>query len=265
MAKPSFMKKLWPLLLLGALSNLNGCARDRSLAPPADSELITIQVKLPPELEPETMRVMYRSADCQITRHYADGSPYQIDGHNSIDVQLQRQGQSDIYEGKPAKDGGGDCRWHLANVTIGVAYREPERFGEDVQVIPGSSPIIVIFDNNPSPRGDGDLIFNGEEIFIKDFYYPWVHENFAVQYIKYVNLVRSGSFYSIYTARNARSVSFEPVIYSDYVVYSVGPKHKDKGNRTIYRYPDGSLKTENRFGPDFRKLEAIRLGAEAKK
>ncbi|MNP80568.1 hypothetical protein D3C76_1787020 [compost metagenome] len=38
---PTMIKKM-PLALLGVLVSLSGCAKDRSLSPPADSEQMTI-------------------------------------------------------------------------------------------------------------------------------------------------------------------------------------------------------------------------------
>lgn len=56
------MIKKTPVALFVLFFSLSGCAKDYSLAPPVDSELITVTVKVPKELEAETMNVMYRSA-----------------------------------------------------------------------------------------------------------------------------------------------------------------------------------------------------------
>ncbi|WP_447749000.1 hypothetical protein [Pseudomonas nicosulfuronedens] len=127
------MKFYFSAFLWVLSSSLGGCAQDYSLAPPANSEQVTVRIKVPPALEAEKMEVMYRSATCQRTRRDAYGEPYKIDGFHGIEVQPQQQGQSDIYEAKLARDGGGPCRWHLANVTLGVAYAEPTPFGPDVK------------------------------------------------------------------------------------------------------------------------------------
>jgi hypothetical protein len=138
--------------LLGFFIFLSGCAQDYSLAPPTNSEQVTVRIKVPPELEAEKMEVMYRSATCQRTRRDAYGEPYKVDGFHGIEVQPQQQGQSDIYEAKLARDGGGACQWHLANVTFGVVYRDPTRFGENVTYAAGGG-VVVIFDYNDSPMG----------------------------------------------------------------------------------------------------------------
>ncbi|NWA99606.1 hypothetical protein [Pseudomonas gingeri] len=92
------MKVFLPMALLGLFASLSGCAKDRGLAPPPDSEQITVTVKVPKEFEAETMS----------------------------------QGQSDLYEAKLPIDGGGKCQWRLSSVIFGVVYSNPTYFGENV-------------------------------------------------------------------------------------------------------------------------------------
>lgn len=138
--------------LFAMLTSLIGCATDQSLAPPANSEQVTVRITVPPELKAETVKVIYRSTLCTFTDHSAYGDPYQRDGYQHMEIEPVQQGQSDIYEAKLPKDGGGACEWRLSNVTFGVTYREPERFGEHVAFGAGGG-IVVIFDDNASPRG----------------------------------------------------------------------------------------------------------------
>jgi len=122
------MRPTLPAAFITLFFILSGCAKDYSLAPPPDSEQIIVTVKVPKELTAETMQVMYRSTLCTFTDYTASGRPYQRDGHQSVDIQPERQGQSDLYEAKLAVDGGGVCRWRLSNVTFGVIYDDPTRF-----------------------------------------------------------------------------------------------------------------------------------------
>ncbi|MCS3417475.1 hypothetical protein M2399_002878, partial [Pseudomonas sp. BIGb0450] len=59
------MNIVLPLTMITLFTSLSGCAMDRSLVPPPDSELMTITVKVPKELEAETLEVMYRSPICK--------------------------------------------------------------------------------------------------------------------------------------------------------------------------------------------------------
>ncbi|MDP9657630.1 UNVERIFIED_ORG: hypothetical protein J2W87_005587 [Pseudomonas putida] len=243
--------------------SLNGCGQDYSLSPPADSEQITVTVKVPKELKAETMQVMYRSATCKRISQGPSGQRLESDGHHGFDVQLKRQGQSDLYQVKLPKDGGGACRWHLANVTFGVVYADPSRFGENVTT-GGGGGVVVVFDHNNSPRGGTGIEVDGD-LTIKKDYFPWLKENFLGGYSKRISLAGEGDIYLGYQALQARQVYFEPVLHTDFVVYSAGPKVKKEGNYTTITYPDGSVESDGRWGPDIRKLQAIRLAAEHKK
>ncbi|MBT2339757.1 MULTISPECIES: hypothetical protein [Pseudomonas] len=242
--------------------SLSGCAKDYSLSPPPDSEQITVTVKVPEELEAEVMQVMYRSTLCTFTDHTAGGRPYQRDGYQSTDIQPVRQGQSDLYQASLPKDGGGVCQWRLSNVTFGVTYKDPARFGQDVMSGAGGG-IVAIFDHNNSPRGGTGIKVEGDIVLKKD-YYPWIIENFADGYSKRVSLAGEGDIYLVYRALQARSVYFEPLLHSDFVTYSTGPRVQKIGSFMSFTYPDGSILTDGSYKPSFRKLQAIRQAAEDK-
>ncbi len=126
------MKPVLPVACITLLTSLSGCAQDYSLAPPAGSEQMTITVKVPEELKARTLEVMYRSTSCKRITHGGSGQRVELDGRHGIDVQLQQQGDSDLYQAKLPMDGGGACKWHLANVTFGVVYADMTRFGPNV-------------------------------------------------------------------------------------------------------------------------------------
>ena len=247
------------LLCLG----LAGCVIDKSLSPVMDGEQITVTVKVPEELIAEEMQVIYRSKLCTFTDHTASGIPYKRDGYKRMDIQPTRQGLTDLFEAKLAVDGGGACDWRLSNVTFGVMYKIPTSFGEGVYYGAGGG-VVVIFDNNDSGRGGADRKVDGD-LVLKQDYYPWISERHIGGYKKSVNLTGEGSIYIKYQALQAREVYFEPIVHSNFVTRSVGPKVKREGNQTIFYYPDGSRSPEIQSKPSFRKLQAIRLAAEASK
>ena len=257
------MIKMMAVALPTLFISLSGCAKDYSLAPPADSELINVTVKVPDELVTEPLQVMYRSAICKRITHGASGQRIELEGYHDIDVQLQRQGQSDLYQAKLPMDGGGACQWHLSNVIFGVAYGNPTRFGENVTYGAGGG-VVVIFDHNNSPRGGADIEVDGD-LTIKKDYYPWLSEAFLGGYRKQISLAGEGNIYLSYQASQARQVYFEPVLHSEFLVSSIGPKVKKKGSYATFNYPDGSVEDVARATPDFRRLQAVRLAAESKK
>ncbi|MDF3934487.1 hypothetical protein [Pseudomonas citronellolis] len=249
--------------LLAMLVSLSGCAKDQSLAPPANSEQVIVRIKVPAELKARTLEVQYRSTLCTFTDHGAYGDPYQRDGYQNMDIEPARRGLSDIYEAKLPRDGGGACQWRLSNVTFGVTYREPERFGENVFYSAGGG-VVVMFDDNRPSRSYGLPIPANGDLKIERSYYPWVSEAFIGGHRKTISLAGGGDIYLMYKAPEAREVYFEPVLHSRFVVYSEQPKVHKKGLFASFTYPDGSIVTDGRSEPDFRRLEAIRSAAEKK-
>ena len=261
LTKDKIMRQRLPVVLSTLFFSLSGCSQDYSLAPPADSEKITVTVKLPQELKTETMWVMYRSATCKHVSHGASGQRVEQDGRHSVYKEFQRQGQSDFYQVELPKDGGGACKWHLANVTFGVVYANPARFGENV-IGGGGGGVVVIFDHNNSPRGRADIKVEGD-LTIKKDYYPWIKEAFLGGYSKRVSLEGGGDIYLMYQALRARQVYFEPILHSSFTVYSTQPKEKKEGNHTVFTYPDGSVIADGSSQPNFLKLQTIRTGRAA--
>ena len=256
------MKRIKLALILTSLLATYGCAKDYSLAPPAHGDSISVTLKVPVELVPDAMQVMYRSSTCRRLTRGGSGQRVELDGYHATKVELKRQDQSNLYRTVLIKDGGGACKWQLANITFGVSYAEHVKFGEGITHGSGAG-VVVKFDGNKSPRDGYTREVKGDLTMIKD-YYPSVYENHLGGYRKTVRLRGEGETYMIYKALSAREIYFEPVLHSDYIVYTVGPKVKKPGNHAKITYPDGSVQSDGRWGPDFRKLQAIRLKAEGK-
>ncbi len=249
-----------PIIVL--LATLSGCAKDYNLAPPDDSQQITVTVKVPKELKARSMKVMYRSTLCTFTSRTASGVPYKRDGYQKADIQPMQRGQSDLYEAKLPIDGGGACQWRLSNVTFGVVYENPANFGENVTFGAGGG-VVVVFDHNNSPRGGTGIKVDGD-LTIKKDYYPKISELFLGQYSKSISLLGEGDIFLGYQALQAKSVYFEPVLHPSYVFYLVGVKEKKEGNFTTFIFPDGSTWADGRPASEFLKLQEIRMAAEAK-
>ncbi|WP_426781211.1 hypothetical protein [Pseudomonas syringae] len=254
-----------PVLLVAGttlLISLSGCAKDYGLAPPVDSEKITVTVRIPKELKARPMKVMYRSPVCTFTDHTGSGVAYKREGYQKLDIEPVRVGESDLYEAKLPVDGGGTCQWRLSNVTFGVVHKNPAQFGENV-IYGAGGGVVVVFDHNKPSRSGSSIEVDGDLNIRKD-YYPWVDEEFLGRYIKTINLVGEVETYLGYEALQARKVYFEPVLHSDFVLYSAGPKKKKKGNYTRFVFPDGSVVADGRPDSKFLRLQAIRKAAEAK-
>lgn len=251
------------VVLFALFFSLSGCGQDYNLAPPPDSEQMTVTVKIPKELKARTLEVMYRSSICKRIKTGSSGQRIEVEGYHGIYVQLQRQGQSDLYVAKLPKDGGGDCQWHLSNILFGVTYGAPTQFGGEVTSGTGGG-VIVMFDHNRPLLSSGLPIKVEGDLTIRKDYYPWLHERFLGGYDKYVNLASEGSTYPMYQALRAREVYFEAFLYSDFLVTSEGAKAHKVSDFIKFTYPDGSVLSDSSNKPNFRKLQTIRLASEGK-
>ncbi|WP_259753312.1 hypothetical protein [Pseudomonas sp. GCEP-101] len=238
------------------LFSLSGCAQTAVFSPPSNSEVVTVTVKVPKDLAADTMRVMYRSEKCP-SKESADGKPYEIDGFYPIDVEPRQVGQSDLYEAKLARDGGGACQWKLSNVTFGVHYENTAQFGESVKYGRGGG-VIVIFDNNrPQRRSMESIVEASGDIQIKKDYYPWLVEIHLHEPQSIINILGDQDVFT-YKTNDTNKITFEPKLHSEKTVKTIGAKSRDKIDLPKIIYPDGSEITDDTGEPDLGKLQSIK-------
>lgn len=226
-----------PLLL----TSLGGCAQTltRDFSPPPGGEAVSVTVKVPKDLAANTMRVMYRSGKCPISQTDSSGERYEIDGAHAIEVVPQRQGQSDLYEAKLSRDGGGACQWKLSNVTFGVHYENTSQFGDGVK-FGGGGEIIVIFDENlPQQQSMYGAVDVDGDVLIAEDYFPWMIEIYLNGHRKILEIYGPQKFLT-YRSLNAQRVKFEPRLHVDMVVRTNGVKNFGNGEQAENIYPDGS-------------------------
>jgi hypothetical protein len=243
------------------LTFLSGCAKDYSISPQADGEKVTITIKPPDELEPEVMRVMSRSAKCLRITHDGDGRAETIEGHNAFEVSLHHDGADNLYWTDLFVDGGGACEWRLSKVVFGVTYRVLNLFGENVLTGAGGEIVVVFDHNDPQLRLPGAKTVFGRDLKILKDYYPWVNERFTDGYVKRASLCAENGGDITYIAREARNITFEPVLHPDYVVTSIAPKKHAFGEYIRFYYPDGTIESDGRSVPTFTKMQKIRMTA----
>lgn len=236
------------------LISLNGCAQTAVFSPPSNSEIVTVTVKVPKDLAADTMRVMYRSAKCP-SKESADGRSYEIDGFYPIDVEPRQVGQSDLYEAKLARDGGGACQWKLSNVTFGVHYENTISFGESVSYGRGGS-VIVIFDNNPPQEqtGEGIETIYGDLLISQD-YYPWIVESFLRGHRIKINILGNKDTIT-YLSHRTKRIEFEPELHKNLIVKTLGIKDKNSDEKAKNIYPDGTVSDSN-SRPRFQKMQEL--------
>ena len=151
----------------------------------------------------------------------------------------------------------------MSYINVEVNYSNFEKLGDGITVAGGGRAYFLL-DEHDGPAGGTHREVSGD-LAIKENYYVEVWENFIGGYSKRGSLFRNGGSYLIYRAPSARSIYFEPVVHSDYPVFSKGPPVKADGLRTKYFYPDGSVIESGRGKADFQKLQCIRLPSECQK
>jgi len=226
----------------------------------ADGEKILVQLKLSEALKPKAMELLYRSKLCKHTTSSASGKPIELDGYNEIEVELSSNGGSLLYYEVPL-EAGTACDWKLSSIAFGVEYDGDGRFGHKLRYVRGGG-LVVSFDDHTARRASNFPKKITGDLVLKQDYYPWVAERFIGGYEKTIRLAGDGYGYATFIAPTARNIYFEPVLHVDFPVFSVGPKVKAKGNRTVFTYPDGSVAVHALTVPMFKKLQAIRLQAE---
>ncbi|MBG5951666.1 hypothetical protein I5E72_18185 [Proteus terrae] len=171
-------KKRWSaykcFLLLPIIIMIQGCAprsdKNKTLSPPADTEWVTVGIKLPAGIEALPLNVLYRSEICQRAQYNSAGEKEYISGFNPNAVALKQQGSSDIYQTKIALNGGGSCQWQLSEVWMSIRYKKRLNTDSDFETIP-SDRLILLFNNYKYNQGEiiRNLIKN-EKIELN--YYP---------------------------------------------------------------------------------------------
>ncbi len=260
-SKKLFVKNSY--LCVALITSISGCAQDYSFAPLPTGEKTTITIRVPKELEATPMRVMYRSAICRRITYNGNGKPRSLEGFKGFEMDFKRRDR-DLLQSELFINGGGKCEWRLSNIVFSVRYRAQNRFGNATPGI--DAGIIVVFDHNdPQIRSSGSVTSEPRDLVVVKDYYPWVNEGFIDGYVKTADLAGEEGVYLTYVARQARSVFFEPVLHSAYVVSSKEPAQQKLGEFITFYYPDGTIQSDGRHVPDFEKLQIIRRGVEGKK
>ena len=244
------------------VTGISGCAKNRQLAPPPDSEKVMVTVKASEELKVGAIGAFYRSKICTRLRGDGNGGRVEIQGFNYLEVVPKRRPGTDLSDGYVSLDGGGSCEWRLSAVKFTVEQKSLHRFGMKHNVGYGAD-VEVYFDQATSQGGSSERTTAGDVKIVED-YYPWVSEVYLGGHAKIFSFFKDGKERVEYLAPQARNIYFEPKLHADYLVSSVQADVKDKKDLiTTFTYPDGTVSVERRSYPDFKRLQAIRKKAEA--
>ena len=235
-------------------------SEDFSLNSVPGGKNVLVRLKLNEALKPEPMELMYRSKLCRYITSSASGKTIELDGYNRIEVNFSDSGGGLMSYEVPL-EGGTACEWKLSSIAFGVEYDGEGRFGHNLRYV-GGGGLVVSFDDHTAQRASNYPKTIPGDLVLKQDYYPWVLEKFIGGYEKAIGLAGNGYGYATFIAPAARNIYFEPIVHVDFPVFSVSPKVKAKGNKTVFTYPDGSTAVHALTQPLFKKLQAIRLQTE---
>ncbi|UDN37235.1 hypothetical protein [Proteus sp. NMG38-2] len=243
-------------LLLPIIIMIQGCAprsdKNKTLSPPANTEWVTVGIKLPAGIEVLPLNVLYRSEICQRAQYNSAGEKEYISGFNPNAVALKQQGSSDIYQTKIALNGGGSCQWQLSEVWISIIYKKTLNTDSDFEAIP-SHKLILLFNNNK--YNEGEIIRNlieNEKIELN--YYP-VFINNEVSNEKKITLFNHWGRSQYILVNNERNILFTPLFHKDNITKIDMPKELEKD--IIIYYSDGTIEKINSSRPNYNKLKSL--------
>ncbi|MEZ2862549.1 hypothetical protein [Proteus terrae] len=220
--------------------------------PPANTEWVTVGIKLPAGIEALPLNVLYRSEICQRARYNSAGEKYYISGFNSETIVLKQQGSSDIYQTKIALNGGGSCQWQLSEAWMSIRYKKILNTDSDFEAIP-SNRLILIFNNHKYNQGEiiRNLIKN-EKIELN--YYP-VFINNKISNEKKITLFDNWYGSQHISTNNEKNILFTPIYHKDNITKIDIPK--ERGTDIIIYYSDGTIEKKSSWPPNYNKLKTL--------
>lgn len=249
------------------LISLTGCAQDKTLSPPDDAEWVTVSMQLPDTVEPEVLKVMYRSEECQKKVTMMDGSKGYISGYNLVGYDFEKKNNG-LYEKKIAQQGGGGCSWALSNITAGIKYKDISQFNENITGNYPSEVIFVFDDNNPQRYGATYEKVSGD-VKVEKEYFPLIKKRFMRDGSSEQTFsLYSEKDYFTYYVNNTKNILIKPLVYSKYVTKWIGVRGSEPNEYGSYHtgiYPDGFIDNKADSDPDFNKLQAITKSKKTKK
>ncbi|MDS0790219.1 hypothetical protein OSB94_19195, partial [Proteus vulgaris] len=233
-----------------------GCAprsdKNKTLSPPANTEWVTVGIKLPAGIEALPLNVLYRSEICQRAQYNSAGEKEYISGFNPNAVALKQQGSSDIYQTKIALNGGGSCQWQLSEVWISIIYKKTLNTDSDFEAIP-SHKLILLFNNNK--YNEGEIIRNliqNEKIELN--YYP-VFINNKVSNEKKITLFNHWGRSQYILVNNEKNILFTPIYHKNNITRVDMPKELEKD--IIIYYSDGTIEKNKYWRLNYNKLKSL--------
>jgi hypothetical protein len=238
--------------LLISLLCTAGCTKEnRALIPPNDTKWVYVEIKVPPKIQVVPLNAFYTSEECKNIKYNSDMKAQKVMGTYVNYIKMVQDKSSGSFKSKIPINGGGNCKWKLGQLTLGIEYSETEHLINSAQV-GGAVGAIVVFDGVERKIGVYQSVDN--EIFLSPIYYPIIEDD------KYLFLFGRESFelYKVrFSGKENVMINFNPVLDESKVVRMIGPKEKKPGSHWRIEYPDGTVTSNGDTAPSFDKLNAM--------
>lgn len=238
----------------------SGCVeRNRAISPPSDNQWVDVEIKTPKNTEAFPIVAFYTSDECKKERYNVDMKLYQLKGTQARSINMEFDKISGNYRSQIPMNGGGQCKWRLSKVTLGIQYSRTEHLikngGGQIGTAVG---IEVAFDDEGVKNGD--YILTTSPLSLTPTYYPIITKKYLPSEITQLSLLGKEAFesYRINIINNENvNIKLSPILDESKIVKKIGPKNRCVGNFFHIEYPDGSVTSNGEVTPDFEKLSSM--------
>ncbi|WP_244953504.1 hypothetical protein [Yersinia mollaretii] len=247
------------VLFLSLLCTSGCVAKNSAISPPSDNQWVDVEIKAPKNTQAIPLVAFYTSDECKKERYNVDMKVYQLKGTQARNLNMEIDKTSGNYRSQIPMDGGGQCKWRLSKVTLGIQYSRTEHLIKNSGGQVGTAVGIKIALDDEGAR-NGDYILTKNPLSLTPTYYPVITEWHLTKEATDLSLLGKRKFESYrINAINKETVYIKllPILDESKVVKMVGPKIKKKGNHWRIEYPDGSVTSNGEVTPDFEKLSSM--------
>ncbi|WP_261373507.1 hypothetical protein [Yersinia massiliensis] len=247
------------ILFLSLLCTSGCTAKNRAISPPNENQWVDIEIKAPNNTEAFPIVAFYTSDECKKERYNVDMKLYQLKGTQARSINMEFDKISGNYRSKIPMNGGGQCKWRLSKVTLGIQYSRTEHLIKNGGGQIGTAVGIKISLDDEGET-DGNYIITKDPLLLTPTYYPVITEWHLTKEATDLSLLGKRNFelYRINVVnKETVYIKLIPILDESKVVRMIGPKIKKKGNHWRIEYPDGSVTSNGEVTPDFEKLSSM--------
>jgi len=241
------------LAVLLSIITLQGCAQNKSFAPPINGESLHFTATLPKELASSPIYAVYRSEICRKENRTSNMEVYTVPGYHREQYPLMMNASNQVEANIP-QSGGGKCDWKLSNIKFEVKLKDPLKVDPLISKNFGAEATFV-FDNNAPATFDGGYEQKSGDINEVLTLFPLISQRYPNENTKQFWLITKYETMT-YKVKNAKKININIDYKSDLKSYWYGIKNEGDSMATLV-YPNGKQEKTREIFPDYEKLIEI--------